>query len=196
MTLEWLFVACWGIVIWSNYVIIVERTCTSESMNPRPCFLSLQYRLRSFLSLATLLFLLFQITKTYIYHPYCNHHLFVELVHLYNYHCIGCVGDTRDFLLFGCRVSWERPSSYYTSYGLINLRSSTWGKFATVLQTCALAGPTTCTRRRLCSRHHPWTSLLWRYVRHVGRLRHCKAGSSSWVLQSNLLNKRTIPDSV
>ena len=31
--------------------------------------------------------------------------------------------------------------------------SSTWGKFATVLQTCALAGPTMSTRRRLCSRH-------------------------------------------
>ena len=33
-------------------------------MNPRPCFLPLQYRL----SLVTLLFLYFQITKTYIYH--------------------------------------------------------------------------------------------------------------------------------
>ena len=32
-------------------------------MNPRPCFLSLQYRLHSLLSLVTLLFLLFQITK-------------------------------------------------------------------------------------------------------------------------------------
>ena len=32
-------------------------------MNPRPCFLSLQYRLRSLLSLVTLLFLYFQITK-------------------------------------------------------------------------------------------------------------------------------------
>ena len=55
-TLEWFFVACWGIVIWSSYVIIVERTCTSESMNPRPCFLALQYRLCSLLSLVTLLF--------------------------------------------------------------------------------------------------------------------------------------------
>ena len=32
-------------------------------MNPRPCFLALQYRLCSLLALATLLFLLFQITK-------------------------------------------------------------------------------------------------------------------------------------
>ena len=37
-------------------------------MNPRPRFLSLQYRLRSLLPLATLLFLLFQITKTDIYY--------------------------------------------------------------------------------------------------------------------------------
>ena len=37
-------------------------------MNPRPCFLALQYRLRSLLSLISLLFLYFQITKTYIYH--------------------------------------------------------------------------------------------------------------------------------
>ena len=69
------------------------------------------------------------------------------------YHCIGCVGDTRDSLLFGCMVVWERPSSSYASHGLINLRSSTWGKFATVLQTSALGGPTTSTRRRLRSRH-------------------------------------------
>ena len=90
----------------SIYVIIVERTCTSESMNPMPCFLPLQYCLRSLLSLLTLLFLYFQITKTYIYHPYftcitisspnqCTYTI---------YHCIGCVGDTRDSLLFGCRV--------------------------------------------------------------------------------------------
>ena len=39
-------------------------------MNPRPYFLALQYRLRSLLSLVTLLFLYFQITKTYIYYPY------------------------------------------------------------------------------------------------------------------------------
>ena len=32
-------------------------------MNPRPCFLALQYRLRSLLSLVTLLFLYFQIQK-------------------------------------------------------------------------------------------------------------------------------------
>ena len=67
---------------------------------------------------------------------------------------LGVLG-TRYSLLFGCRVVWERPSSSYASHGLINLRSSTWGKFATVLQTSALGGPTTSTRRRLCSRHQP-----------------------------------------
>ena len=66
---------------------------------------------------------------------------------------VGCVGDTRDSLLFGCRIVWERPSSSYASYVLINLRSSTWGKFATVLQTSALGDPTTSTRRRLRRRH-------------------------------------------
>ena len=36
-------------------------------MNPGPCFLALQYHLRSLLPLANLLFLYFHITKTYIY---------------------------------------------------------------------------------------------------------------------------------
>ena len=53
---------CW-IAIWFNYVIIFERTCTSESMNPRPCFQAFQYRLCSPLLLATLLFLLFLLPK-------------------------------------------------------------------------------------------------------------------------------------
>ena len=57
------FVAHWGIFIWSNYVIIVERTCTSESMNPRPCFQALQYHFCSLLLLATLLFYIFRLQK-------------------------------------------------------------------------------------------------------------------------------------
>ena len=91
----------------SMLLYIVETTCTSESMNPRPCFLSLQYRLRSLLSLVTLLFLYFQITDTHIYHPYCT----CITISSPNqctytiYHCIGCVGDTRDSLLFGCSVA-------------------------------------------------------------------------------------------
>ena len=47
----------------SNYAIIVESTCTSESMNPRPCFNALQYRLSSLLSLVTLLFSIFRLQK-------------------------------------------------------------------------------------------------------------------------------------
>ena len=49
-----------------------ENDCNVVSMNSRLCFLAFQYRLRSLLPLATLLFLYFQITKTYIYHPYCT----------------------------------------------------------------------------------------------------------------------------
>ena len=158
------------IVIWSSYVIIVERTCTSESMNPRPCFLPLQYCLRSLLPLVTLLFLLSDYKNLYllsILHLYL--HLFAELVHLYNLPLYWMCWGHKSSLLFGCRVVWERPSSSYASYGLINLRSSTWGKFATVLQTCALAGPTTSTRR-LCSRHQAVSGVVvgevsaWRYI--------------------------------
>ena len=107
MTLEWLFVACWGIVMWSDYVIIVERTCTSESMNPRPCFKALQYRLCSLLSLVTLLFLYFEITKN-LYLPsilHLYHHLFAELVHIYNLPLYWvCWGHMRIFVIWlqGC----------------------------------------------------------------------------------------------
>ena len=113
MTLEWLFVAYWGIVIWSNYVIIAERTCTSESMNPRPCFKALQYRLCSLLSLVTLLFFIFSDYKNYyllsILHLY--HHLFAELVHLYNLPLY--------WVCWGLRESWIRgsPDSQIISFG-------------------------------------------------------------------------------
>ena len=85
------------------------------------------------------------------------HHHFAELTYTI-YHCIGCVGDTRDSLLFGCRVAWERPSWSYASYGLINLRSSTWGKHATVLQNLRLEAQHESTIRRLHSRHQ---ALFW-----------------------------------
>ena len=45
------------------YVILVERTCTSESMNPRACFNTLKYRFGSLLSLVTLLFYIFRLQK-------------------------------------------------------------------------------------------------------------------------------------
>ena len=75
-------------------------------------------------------------TMTNMYHhgsvffcsAYLYHHLFVELVHLYNlssyWVCLGHKG----LLVLDCRVVRERPPSSYTSHGLINLRSSTWGK--------------------------------------------------------------------
>ena len=59
-----------------------------------------------------------------------------------------CWGHKR-FLVFDCRVVWERPSSSYASHGLINLRSSTWGKFATVLQNSALGGPTRVYKKKV-----------------------------------------------
>ena len=73
---------------------------------------------------------------------------------------LGVLG-TQETLYYLVAGLFERDSSY-ASHGLINLRSSTWGKFATVLQTSALGGPTTSTRRRLCSRHQ---ALFWRRCR-------------------------------
>ena len=81
-------------------------------------------------------------------------HLFAELVHLYNLPLYWVCWGHKRFLVFGCRVVWERPSSSYTSHGLINLRSSTWGKIATVLQNSALGGPTRVYKNKVASRHH------------------------------------------
>ena len=92
------------------------------------------------------------------------HHLFAELVHLYNLPLYWVCWRHKRFLVFNCRGVWDRPSSSYTSHGMINLRSSTWGKFATVLQTFALGGPTTSTRRRLCSRHQLLVILCLRCI--------------------------------
>ena len=61
---------------------------------------------------------------------------------------LGVLGHKR-FLVFGCRVVWERPSSSYASHGLINLRLSTWGKFATVLQNSTLGGPTRVYKKKI-----------------------------------------------
>ena len=78
------------------------------------------------------------------------HHLLAELEHLYNLplHWV-CWGHKR-FLLFDCRVVWKRPSSFYVSHRLINLRSSTWGKFVVVLQNSTLRGPTESTWNKSC----------------------------------------------
>ena len=147
-------------------MLALLRDCTSESTDPSPHFKALKYHLCSILSIATLLFFYCYYYKNQyllsLLHLY--HHLFAELVHLYNLPLYWVCWGHKRLLLFGCRVVWERPSSSYASHGLINLRSSTWGKFATILQTSALGGPTTSTRRRLCSRHQ---ALFWR---------HCQGG--------------------
>ena len=92
--------------LYDPIILAVLRDYTSESTDPRPHFQALQYRLCSVLSIATLLFLIVPITKINIYYHY---YAFITIsspnlcTHI-NYHCIWCVGDTRDFLLFGCRV--------------------------------------------------------------------------------------------
>ena len=84
-------------------ISIVEGTCTSKSMNPRSCFEALEYPFRSLLSLVTLLFLYFQITKN-LYLPsilHLYHHLFAELVHLYNLPLYWvCWGHKRLFIIW------------------------------------------------------------------------------------------------
>ena len=112
--------------LYDAIILALLRDCTSESTDPRPHFQALQYHFCAWVLFATLLFLFIQIIKNTflpsILHFY--HHLFAELVHLYNLHCIGCVGDRRDFLYLVAR-SFERLSSSYASHRLINLRSST-----------------------------------------------------------------------
>ena len=140
-------------------MLALLRHCTSESMNPRPCF---QELLHTFVTCYLTIFVISDYKNLFllsILHLY--HHLFAELVHLYNLPLYWVCWGHKRFLVFGCRVVWERPSSSYASHGLINLRSSTWGKIATVLQTSALGGPTRVYKNKLCSRHHSsWRLLL------------------------------------
>ena len=58
------FVACWGIVIWSNYVIIVERTCTGESMNPGLVFKHCNTIFAHFYYLLPCCFYIFKLQKS------------------------------------------------------------------------------------------------------------------------------------
>ena len=88
------------------------------------------------------------------------HHLFAKLVPLYNLPLYWVCWGLKRFLVFDCRVVWERPSSSYASHWLINLRSSTWGKFAVILQNSALGGATRVYKNKLCSRHQPPSSSL------------------------------------
>ena len=92
--------------LYDPIILPLLRDCTSESTDPRPHFQALQYRLCSLLLLATLLFFIVTITKINIYHHYytCITISSLNQSTYTIYHCIWCVGDTRDFLLFGCRV--------------------------------------------------------------------------------------------
>ena len=92
--------------LYDPIILALLRDCTSESTDPRPHFQAWQYRFCARLLFSTLLILFIQIIKIYFYHPYytfitnsspnqCTYTIC---------HCIGCVGDTRDSLLFGYRV--------------------------------------------------------------------------------------------
>jgi hypothetical protein len=82
------------------------RVSTSESMIPRPCFQALKHRLDSVLLHVCSQRYLFQIAFITYKHPY---YLYFTISSP-NYcaytsdKCIGCVGDTRDFLYHDCRV--------------------------------------------------------------------------------------------
>ena len=86
--------------LYDPIILALLRDFTSKSTYPRPCFQALQYRLCSILSFATLLFLFIQIIKIYFYHQYYTF-ITISSPNWCTYkicHCIGCVGDTRDFL--------------------------------------------------------------------------------------------------
>ena len=80
----------------------------------------MQYRLCSiFITCYLTVFIFSDYKNLYllsILHLY--HHLFAELVHLYNLPLYWVFWGHRRFLVFDCKVVWERPSSSYTSHGL------------------------------------------------------------------------------
>jgi hypothetical protein len=89
------------------------------------------------------------------------YHLFAEVVHLYNLPLYWVCWGHKRFLVFDCRVAWERPSSTYTSHGLINLRSSTWGKiYYCPIKPCTWGPNKGLREERLCSRHQ---AIFWRH---------------------------------
>ena len=114
------------------------RHNTSESTYPRPHFQALQYRLCSVLSIATLMFYCSYYKKSIstIITTLVSPSLLRTSAPIRITIVFGMLGDTRDSLLFGCRFVWERPSSSYASHGLINLRSSTWGKCYCLINLC------------------------------------------------------------
>ena len=50
-------------LLYDSILFALSRDCTSESMNPRPYFQALQYRLCSLLLFSTLLFFIFRLQK-------------------------------------------------------------------------------------------------------------------------------------
>src|SRR3989337_883775 len=93
--------------LYDPIILALLRDCTSESTDPRPHFQASQYRLCSVLSIATLLFFYFSYYKNQyllsLLHLY--HHLFAELVHLYNLPLYSvCWGHKRLFVIWlqGC----------------------------------------------------------------------------------------------
>src|SRR3954464_10605673 len=96
-------------------------------MNPRPCFLPLQYRLRSLLPLVTLLFYIFSLQK-----PISSIHIALVSPSLRRTSApiqftivLGVLG-TQETLCYLVAGLLERDHLHpHASYGLINLRSST-----------------------------------------------------------------------
>ena len=92
--------------LYDPIILALLRDCTSKSMDPRPHFKALQYRLCFVLSIATLLFYCSYYKNQYLLsllHFY--HHLFAELVHLYNLPLyLVCWGHKRLFIIWlqGC----------------------------------------------------------------------------------------------
>ena len=102
--------------LYDPIILALLRDCTSEIMDPRPHFQALQYRFCARLLFATLLFLFIQIIKIYFYHQYytcitisspnqCTYTI---------YHCIWCVGDTRDFFYYLVAGLFERDHLHPT----------------------------------------------------------------------------------
>jgi hypothetical protein len=77
---------------------------------------------------------------------------------------LGVLG-TQEISCIDCRVAWERPSSTYASHGLINLRSSTWGKICYCpTKPCAWGPNKGLQEERLRSWHQ---AVFWRRCRGV-----------------------------
>ena len=93
--------------LYDPIILALLRDCTSERMNPKPCFQALQYRLCSvFINCYLAIFHCSYYKNQYLLsllHLY--HHLFAELVHLYKLPLyLVCWGHKRIFIIWlqGC----------------------------------------------------------------------------------------------